>query len=158
MPGIEGWHSQPEARLTSRELEVLMMMAEGARNAEIATRLVIAQTTVNSHVRNILGKLGARNRTEAVAQYLRGQAQADHREPMTDAQRDSDRAPTYEVRVRGQLDEMMLVAFPELAAEPQGDDTLLRGVLPDQSALHGVLAQIETLGLELLEVRRLPPA
>jgi len=34
---------------------------------------------------------------------------------------------------------------------------VLHGVLPDQAALHGVLAQIEALGLELLEVRRLPP-
>jgi hypothetical protein len=38
----------------------------------------------------------------------------------------------------------------------RGGDTLLRGALPDQSALHGVLAQIEALGLELLELRRLP--
>jgi hypothetical protein len=37
-----------------------------------------------------------------------------------------------------------------------GKDTLLRGDVPDQAALHGVLAQIEALGLELLEVRRVP--
>jgi hypothetical protein len=36
-----------------------------------------------------------------------------------------------------------------------GQDTLLRGAVADQAALHGVLAQIEALGLELLEVRRL---
>jgi hypothetical protein len=48
-------------------------------------------------------------------------------------------------------------AFPALQAETSGEDTLLRGALPDQAALHGVLAEIEALGLELLEVRRLPP-
>jgi hypothetical protein len=47
-------------------------------------------------------------------------------------------------------------AFPALRAEIQGRDTLLRGAVADQAALHGVLAQIEALGLELLEVRRLP--
>jgi hypothetical protein len=50
----------------------------------------------------------------------------------------------------------MLSAFPALQAELQDGDTLLRGALPDQSALHGVLAQIEALGLELLDLRRLP--
>ena len=39
-----------------------------------------------------------------------------------------------------------------------GGDTVLTGPLPDRAALHGVLAEIEALGLELLEVRRLPPA
>ena len=46
-------------------------------------------------------------------------------------------------------------AFPALRAETRGRDTLLRGAIADQAALHGVLAQIEALGLELLEVRRL---
>jgi len=49
----------------------------------------------------------------------------------------------------------MLGAFPGLQAEADGRDTVLRGALPDQAALHGVLAEIEALGLELLEVRRL---
>jgi hypothetical protein len=38
-----------------------------------------------------------------------------------------------------------------------GGDTVLTGSLPDRAALYGVLAEIEALGLELLEVRRLPP-
>jgi DNA-binding NarL/FixJ family response regulator len=48
------------------------MIAEGAWNSEIADRLVIAETTVQSHVQHILRKLGVRNRTEAAARYLRG--------------------------------------------------------------------------------------
>ena len=63
----------------------------------------------------------------------------------------------YEIRVRGHLGPTMRRAFPALHAEVQDRDTLLQGPLPDQSALHGVLSQIEALGLELLELRRLPP-
>lgn len=47
----------------------------------------------------------------------------------------------------------MLGAFPTLRAQWRGPDTVLQGALPDQAALHGVLAQIERLALELLEVR-----
>ena len=62
---------------------------------------------------------------------------------------------TYEIRIRGHLGATMRRAFPALHAQTQGQDTLLRGAVADQAALHGVLAEIETLGLELLEVRRL---
>jgi len=62
---------------------------------------------------------------------------------------------SYQIRIRGQLGRTMRGAFPGLDAEIQGQDTLLAGALPDQAALHGVLARIEALGLELLEVRRL---
>ncbi len=63
---------------------------------------------------------------------------------------------TYEIRIRGHLGATMRRAFPALHTQTQGQDTLLRGAVADQAALHGVLAQIETLGLELLEVRRTP--
>ncbi|MGD0240459.1 MAG: hypothetical protein ABSB59_09045 [Streptosporangiaceae bacterium] len=63
---------------------------------------------------------------------------------------------SYQIRIRGQLGRTMRTAFPALQAETQDGDTLLTGSLPDQAALHGVLAQIGALGLELLEVRRLP--
>ena len=63
----------------------------------------------------------------------------------------------YEIWVRGHLGETMRFAFPALQAQPNGEDTVLTGALPDQAALYGVLAEIEALGLELLEVRRLPP-
>ena len=58
----------------------------------------------------------------------------------------------YQIRVRGRLSGPMLGAFPELRAQVQGAETLLAGQLPDQAALFGVLARIEALGLELLEI------
>jgi DNA-binding CsgD family transcriptional regulator len=56
--------------LSRRELEVLEMMATGAKNAEIADRFVISQNTVKSHVAQILKKLDAKNRTEAAFRYV----------------------------------------------------------------------------------------
>jgi hypothetical protein len=61
----------------------------------------------------------------------------------------------YEIRVRGVLNETLLEAFPGLHATAQLGETVLVGALADQAALHGLLAQVEALGLELLEVRRL---
>jgi hypothetical protein len=66
-------------------------------------------------------------------------------------------ANQYEIRVRGHLGETMRAAFPELRARFDGTDTVLTGVLPDQAAVYGVLAAIESLGLELLELRRMLP-
>ena len=57
--------------LTSRETEVLSMMAEGAANKEIATRMKISEHTVKFHVSSILAKLGAATRTEAVSRGYR---------------------------------------------------------------------------------------
>ena len=54
-------------QLTGRELEVLAMLAAGQSNQGIASRLVISLDTVKKHVSHVLGKLGAANRTEAVA-------------------------------------------------------------------------------------------
>jgi DNA-binding CsgD family transcriptional regulator len=56
--------------LTPRERDVLELIVEGARNAEIAERLEIGAGTVKSHVKHILAKLGAVNRSQVVAQYL----------------------------------------------------------------------------------------
>jgi hypothetical protein len=64
----------------------------------------------------------------------------------------------YRIRVRGHLGETIRFAFSGLQAEAIGGDTVLTGPVADSAALHGVLSQIEALGLELLEVRRLPPA
>jgi hypothetical protein len=60
----------------------------------------------------------------------------------------------YEIRVRGPIGETTMQAFPTLAARRSGHDTLLIGSLPDQSALYGVIHQLETLGLQLLEIRQ----
>lgn len=59
------------ARLTTREREVLALLASGATNAQLADRLTVAESTVKSHVKHILHKLGAGNRAAAIACYLR---------------------------------------------------------------------------------------
>jgi hypothetical protein len=63
----------------------------------------------------------------------------------------------YQIRVRGRLGQTICSAFSALRARADGGDTVLTGVLADQAALYGVLAEAEALGLELIEVRRLAP-
>jgi hypothetical protein len=60
----------------------------------------------------------------------------------------------YRIRVRGPIGPTIMQAFPTLTASRSGQDTLLTGSLPDQSALYGVIHQLEALGLQLLEIRR----
>ena len=67
-----------------------------------------------------------------------------------------DQPMSCEFVVRGHLGELLLYAFPDLEPETRDGDTILRGVLPDRAALHGVLAEIEALGIELLALQRLP--
>ena len=71
VPG--GWAWSPRAgalsALTAREREVLDLLAVGASNQSIADTLVVSETTIKSHVRGVLRKLEAANRTEAVARY-----------------------------------------------------------------------------------------
>jgi DNA-binding NarL/FixJ family response regulator len=57
--------------MTARELEVLLHVAEGLRNAEIATRLFLSEKTVAHHVSAILRKLGVRTRSQAGAEAAR---------------------------------------------------------------------------------------
>ena len=59
-----------EEQLSSRELEVLQLVAEGDSNSEIASRLHISQATVKSHLVHIFGKLGVSDRTAAVTAAL----------------------------------------------------------------------------------------
>jgi NarL family two-component system response regulator LiaR len=61
----------PGLDLTERELEVLALMVEGLNNTQIAARLTVSTSTIKSHVSNILSKLGAASRTEAVTLALR---------------------------------------------------------------------------------------
>ena len=66
-----------------------------------------------------------------------------------------DPAPApYLIRINGHLGATVLSAFPALAPRHHGACTVLTGLL-DRSALYGVLAEIEALGLDLLEVRQL---
>jgi NarL family two-component system response regulator LiaR len=61
----------PGLDLTERELDVLALMVEGLNNTQIAGRLTVSPSTIKSHVSNILSKLGAASRTEAVTLALR---------------------------------------------------------------------------------------
>lgn len=69
--GALGGMTELDELLTPRELEVLRLMARGNTNQSIATALVVAEGTVKYHVKNILRKLRAANRAEAVARYER---------------------------------------------------------------------------------------
>jgi predicted ester cyclase len=63
----------------------------------------------------------------------------------------------YEIRLRGRLGATFRAAFPGLRVRTQGQQTVLSGPLADRAALYGVLAEIEMLGLELVELRRMAP-
>ena len=65
--GTAAANGTPAIRLSPRELEVLRLVAEGYSNTMIANRLHLADNTVKTHVENLLGRLNARNRAEAVA-------------------------------------------------------------------------------------------
>jgi hypothetical protein len=61
----------------------------------------------------------------------------------------------YEIRVAGALDNRWAVWFDDLYLNAEGEETVICGLLADQSALHGLLAKVRDLGLCLISVRRL---
>ena len=61
----------------------------------------------------------------------------------------------YTIRIKGRLGATALSAFPSMVSQLQGGETVLTGLLEDRSAVFGVLAQIEALGLELVELRQI---
>jgi hypothetical protein len=60
----------------------------------------------------------------------------------------------YTIRIGGQLGPTARSAFPAMVSKFKGGETVLTGLLEDRSALFGVLAQVEALGLDLVEVRQ----
>ena len=64
----------------------------------------------------------------------------------------------YMIRIKGRLGATALSAFPTMRSEARRGETVLTGTLEDRSALYGLLALIEALGLELLELRQVGAA
>ncbi len=65
-------------------------------------------------------------------------------------------AHDYEIRIRGRLSDSFLEAFEGMGASFKSVETVLHGPVADQAALHELLDQVHALGLELVDVRRLP--
>jgi hypothetical protein len=63
-----------------------------------------------------------------------------------------------DLRVKGRLTPTLRAALSPLEAMDAGAETLLLGLVADRAALHGFIARIEALGLELIELKQLPPA
>ncbi|MDI6105264.1 hypothetical protein QLQ12_42445 [Actinoplanes sp. NEAU-A12] len=63
---------------------------------------------------------------------------------------------TYQVRVCGMIPDDLLAELRDLTVSVEPAETVLYGSLPDQSAVVGLIARIHGLGLQLIEVRRLP--
>ena len=65
---------------------------------------------------------------------------------------------SYEIHIKGRMSEQLISVFEGMDATVQAEsvETVLRGPVLDQAALHGLLDRIQALGLELVEVRRLP--
>jgi hypothetical protein len=62
----------------------------------------------------------------------------------------------YEIRIRGRVTPALLARFDGMTSHVEPVETVLHGPLPDQAALHGTLALVRSLGLELVEVRKRP--
>ena len=62
----------------------------------------------------------------------------------------------YEIRIQGRLSDAVAESFEDFTRAVQPTETVMRGQIADQAALHGVLDRIQSLGLELIEVRKIP--
>ena len=63
---------------------------------------------------------------------------------------------SYEIRIRGRVTRSLLDSFERMQSELEPVETVLHGPVRDQAELHGLIDRIQALGLELIEVRRLP--
>jgi hypothetical protein len=63
---------------------------------------------------------------------------------------------SYEIRVKGRVSRALLDSFDSMSSELEPVETVLHGPVRDQAELHGLIDRIHALGLELVEVRRLP--
>jgi hypothetical protein len=63
---------------------------------------------------------------------------------------------SYQIRVRGRISPALLDSFEGMESEIEPVETVLHGPVRDQAELHGLIDRIQALGLELIEVRRLP--
>jgi hypothetical protein len=62
----------------------------------------------------------------------------------------------YEIRIRGRVSAAVLETFDPMESDVEPVETILHGPVRDQAELHGLLHRLQALGLELIEVRRLP--
>jgi hypothetical protein len=69
---------------------------------------------------------------------------------------DFDQSTNYKIQVKGVLDSSWSDWFDGFSITVQDDETILVGVVLDQSALHGILAKINDLGLSIISVNKLP--
>ncbi len=90
--------------------------------------------------------------TEMVRLHPRG-VKPDH--PVARQSRPMGEA-SYEIRIRGRVSAALLDSFEGMTSELEPVETVLHGPVRDQSELHGLIDRIQALGLELVEVRRLP--
>jgi hypothetical protein len=63
---------------------------------------------------------------------------------------------SYEIRIRGRVTEPLLSSFEGMTSTFEPVETVLHGPVRDQAELHGLIDRIQALGLELVEIRRLP--
>ena len=62
----------------------------------------------------------------------------------------------YEIRIRGRVSQTVLDTFDQMQSSVEQVETILHGPVRDQAELHGIIERVQALGLELIEIRRLP--